>query len=354
MTQLHPPVPMTSNDRQAGAFDDADALASMRAGDHAAFTALTERYRHELRVHCYRMLGSLDDAEDLVQDTLTKAWHHREHFEGRSSIRGWLYRIATNACLDFLGARRHRVLVDDTRSTDALADELPDVPWLQPYPDRWLDAAEPADAGPEGALLTRESVGLAFLVALQLLPPKQRAALILADVVEWSSQEIAELFGGSVASVNAALQRARATLRERAPRRAEATSARAADDTERALLSRYVAAHESFDMNALTKLLREDLRFSMPPHLGHHVGRDTVVAAWTKGGLGSPEFRDFRCVVTRTNRMPAVAIYRRKPNAGSYTPFALDVLELDGDRVAAITTFPLEPLVGHFDLPRSL
>jgi RNA polymerase sigma-70 factor, ECF subfamily len=351
----------------------APTLAAALAGDEAAFTALAERHRRELQVHCYRMLGSFNDSEDMVQETLLRAWRGRQTFQGRSSLRAWLYGIATNACLDFLAENPHRVLAeaDHAGGDRAVAGRAngeaarpqaadapppsPDVPWLQPYPDRLLEAASPREAEPEAAVAVRETIGIAFLVAVQFLPAKPRAALILCDVLDWSAKEAGELLDLSVAAVNSALQRARATLHKRQPERERALKpGHDADEQQRALLERYVAATERGDAAGLAKLLRDDVRFSMPPAPGVHVGRDTVVAAWVKGGFGSDWFGEFRCVRTGANRMPAVACYVRKPGAGSFHPMAIDLLQIEDGLITEITTFPLESMVRTFDLPAKL
>jgi len=338
--------------------DDNDAnnaqLAAALAGDQSLFTTLAERHRRELQVHCYRMLGSFDDAEDLVQETLLKAWRKRETYQGRSSLRAWLYGIATNACLDFLEQNPHRVLVRPDNDVAAPGAERPaEVPWLQPYPDRLLDERASPAAQPDAAFTAKETIRLAFLVAIQFLPPKQRAALILCDVLDWSAQETADLLELSVASTNSALQRARATLQRYRPARERQPEA-APDEEERALLERYVSATERGDVPALTAMLQHDVRFSMPPEPGVYVGRDEVVGGWVKGGFGSAWFGDFRCLLTRANEMPAVACYVRKPGAAHFYPLALDVLRIEDGLIQEITTFPLETKAKMFDLPREL
>ncbi len=240
--------------------EDAAVLAAARAGDEAAFSTLAEGYRRQLKVHAYRMLGSFDDAEDMVQETLLRAWRGRATFEGRSSLRAWLYGIATNACLDFL--RKHQ---DDRKPTAA-----GEVLYLQPFPDRLLE--------------TRENIGLAFLAAIQFLPAKQRAALILCDVLEWSAKEAAELLELTVAAINGALQRARATLRERQPElRPEWKPDVDPGEQQRSLLERIVSATERGDAAGLAGLLQEDVRFSMPPQPGTWTGRDLVVNRGWRG-----------------------------------------------------------------------
>jgi len=329
-----------SMDNSRDARPEAESIVSaVREGDESAFTAVTSRYRRELHLYCYRFLGSFSDAEDMVQETYLRAWRRRESFQGRASLRAWLYAIATNGCLDFLDARAPRVL-----SSDVGDGAPPHVPWLEPYPDRLLE--------PEAIAVARENIELAYLVAIQFLPPKQRAVLILSEVLEWSAKETADLLDLSVGSVTSALQRARATLREHMrPGRPEARAGVDPDEQQRILLGRYVEATERGDVKALADVLRDDLRFSMPPEPGTFVGRDAVVDTWVRGGFGSPTFGEFRCVLTRANRMPAVACYLRRPGETEYRPLALDVLDIEDGLIVEIIAFPLDGRVQDFDLP---
>jgi RNA polymerase sigma-70 factor (ECF subfamily) len=339
-----------------GGADESAIVTAARAGDESAFSALVERYRRELQVHCYRMLGSFDDAEDLVQETFLRAWRKRESFAGRASFRAWLYRIATNACLDFLASDQRRVIPSEAPVANAgVALPPPHIPWLQPYPDRLLEQMAPREAEPDAVVVSKETIELAFLVAIQLLPPKQRAVLILRDVLDWSAKETAELLDTSVASVNSALQRARTTLQAHLPpSRLEWAPNSDPTEEERALLQRYVDASEQGDPGAIAALLHEDVRFSMPPQPDTWVGRDTVVNGWVEGGFGSASFGDFRCVVTRANMMPAVACYHRKPGASEYRAFALDVLRIEDGQIAEITAFDIVPLLDGLGLPPTL
>jgi RNA polymerase sigma-70 factor (ECF subfamily) len=306
--------------------------AAARAGDESAFGELVERYRRELRVHCYRMLGSLEDSEDLVQETFLRAWRKRKSFQGRFTFRAWLYGIATNACLDAL-ARRPRPALS-TQANPA------DIPWLQPYPDRLLEGIAPGDDEPDAVLVDKETIELAFLVAIQHLPPRQRAVLILRDVLGWSAKETAALLEGSVAAVNSALQRARRSLKEHLPpRRSEWAAGSDPTEQERALLQRYMDAHERGDGDALAELLREEARFTMPPEPTLVVGREAIVSFWFEGGFGSDAFGHARCVLTRANMQPAVAIYLRRPGDTEYRAMALDVLRIEAGAVAEVTTF---------------
>jgi RNA polymerase sigma-70 factor (ECF subfamily) len=315
--------------------DPQTMVAAAQAGDEPAFTALVEPHRRELQVHCYRMLGSLEDSEDMVQETFLRAWRARDNFQGRSSFRTWLYRIATNACLDALERR--------PRTAQATAANPADVPWLQPYPDRLLDGIAPSDDEPDAVVVAKETIELAFLVSIQHLPPRQRAVLILRDVLGWSAKETAGLLEASVAAVNSALQRARAALKENLPPRRSEWSARSEpSDEERALLQRYMEASERGDDVALVALLREDARFTMPPQPLVVVGNEEIVASWVEGGFGSESFGDFRCVLTRANMQPAAAFYLRRAGESEYRAFALDVLRIEDGAIAEVTAFGAE------------
>ena len=324
------------------------------SGDETAFAELTRRYRRELHVHCYRMVASFEDAEDLVQETFLRAWQKRATYQGRAPFRAWLYRIATNACLDFLARHERRVV----EITAIGAPYGPDVTlshfeWLQPYPDRLLgDDLVQSDA--DAKVIRRETIELAFLVALQYLPPKQRAVLILRDVLEWSAQETATLLDSSTASINAALQRARATLRRHRPRRDNPSAPQAIGEDEMLLAKRYADATERLDTEALTRLLRDDARFSMPPSPSAYVGNRAIVQACVEGGFGQAPYDDFKCVVTSANRLPAVACYVRQPGDTHYRPFMIDVLRIESGGVAEILAFGLPELLNAFALPNTL
>jgi RNA polymerase sigma-70 factor, ECF subfamily len=325
--------------------------------DESAFAALVEPHRRELQVHCYRMLGSFEDSEDLVQETFLRAWRGRAGFSGgRSSFRAWLYRIATNACLDALRRKPRRVLPQEVvKAADPNVDPAPpaDLPWLQPYPDRLLESIAPAEDEPGAAVVARETIELAFLAAIQHLPPKQRAVLILRDVLDWSAKETASLLESSVASVNSALQRARATLGDRLPeQRTEWAPASGPSPEERELLRRYLDAHERTDADALAELLREDARLTMPPLPTWYEGRDAIVIASRKGF--DPEFGSLRSVVTGANLQPALAHYLRPSGESEYRPLALDVLRIEGGLVAEIFSFVWPELFEAFGLPERL
>ncbi|KOX28069.1 RNA polymerase sigma70 factor [Saccharothrix sp. NRRL B-16348] len=302
------------------------------------FTREAERYRHELRVHCYRLLGSFDEAEDLVQETFLKAWRARDTFEGRSSFRAWLYRIATNACLDVI----------NRRPAHGVTDEMPaaDVPWLQPFPDALLDAE------PDVEVVARETIELAFLAAVQHLPAKQRAVLVLRDVLGWPASETAALLEDSVPAVNSALQRARVTMRKHLPpRRADWTGE--PNPREKAVVRKLVEATERCDLELMASALREDVTWTMPPQPEWHVGRDTMIDIWTPVMVGPEAFGEWKVLETRANRQPALANYARKPGEEHFRPVALDVLRIEDGEIAEIITFGSDrfPLFG---LPATL
>jgi RNA polymerase sigma-70 factor (TIGR02960 family) len=296
--------------------------------DRASFSAHVERYRRELHVHCYRMLGSFEESEDLVQETFLRAWRRRQTFEGRSSLRAWLYKIATNACLDALDKRPRTVSANG------------EVLWIQPYPDELLEELVGAGDDPEATVVSKETIELAYLVAIQRLVPLQRAVLILRDVLGLSAKETASVLETSVPAVNSALQRARAAMGDHLPgRREEWPSGTDATAAERELLDRYVEYSEGPDPIALKRLLSEDVRFSMPPQPGLWEGRDEVFQSWIDGGFGSESFGSLRCLVTRANRQPAVANYVRQPGDDRYSPLALDVVRIVDGEVADIVVF---------------
>ncbi|MET9726809.1 sigma-70 family RNA polymerase sigma factor [Streptomyces zaomyceticus] len=316
----------------------------------AATTEELDKYRRELTGYCYRMLGSSFEAEDAVQDTMVRAWKAIDSFEGRSSLRSWLYRIATNVCLDALNAGNRRARPMDLTSATPVAQaqlvKQPEITWLEPVPD---GRVLPSVADPAETAVSRETVRLAFVAALQHLPPKQRAVLILREVLAWKASEVAELLDTSVASVNSALQRARATLAEQAP--AASDTANPLDEEQKALLERYVAAFEGYDMKALTALLHEDATMSMPPYDLWLQGHDDIVG-WM---LGVGEVcAGSKLVPTVANGSPAFAQYHPDP-AGGFSPWALIVLELREGKVAGMDFFlDTERWFPLFDLPARL
>jgi RNA polymerase sigma-70 factor (ECF subfamily) len=327
-------------------------VAALRSGDEAVFAALTEPYRRQLHLHCYRMLGSFDDAEDLVQETLLRAWRGRAGFEGRSMIRTWLYRIATNACLDFLESRSRRL--QEIESPQAA--ESPYAA-LQPYPDRLLDQVASSDAEPDALVIARETIELAYLAAIQHLPPRQRAILILRDALGWSAKETAHLLDDSVAAVNSSLHRARSLMRTRLPRqRLEWSAAVKPTTAETRLLERYMDATDRADVAALTALLREEARLTMPPYPTWFQGRDQIATAFELStNPGSPAYLgQFRTLATAANRQPAVAGYVRRPGDTEFRALGLDVLRLDGDLVIEITRFVRTDFFSAFALPPTL
>jgi RNA polymerase sigma-70 factor, ECF subfamily len=336
---------------------DDTVVAAARAGDESAFAALVERHRRELRVHCYRMLGSYDEAEDQVQETFLRAWKNLDAFEGRSSLRAWLYRIATNACLDVLDHQSRRVLPNHVTPPAHPSEALPprtDIAWLQPFPDRLWEPVAPGDAEPDAVAVTRETIELMFLAAIQHLPPRQRAVLILRDVLGWPAKQTAEHLNSSVASVNSALQRARATLKEHLPeRRLEWAPSAEPTERERAVLRRYMAAVEHADLTAVAGLLAEDVRTTMPPYPVWSQGREAVMAAFSASwDAGSPHYVGrFRMVATRANGHPAAAAYLRAPGDAVFRAAAIAVLRVEGDRIAEITAFHDPGLFAAFGLP---
>jgi RNA polymerase sigma-70 factor (ECF subfamily) len=317
------------------------------------FRELTEKHRRELTVHCYRMLGSLADAEDMLQETLLRAWRGIAGFEGRSSLRTWLYRIATNTCLDALAQRKRRALPSTSGVPGDPAAPLPapatDLAWIGPLPDQLL--AGGAERGPEARYSERESVALAFVTTLQTLPARQRSALLLRDVIGFSADETGEILGLSTAAVNSALQRARRSLEEQAGADSKAAFP-TDDDATRHLLERFVRAWEAADVSELVALLREDAVFSMPPLPLFFQGRESIRAFLSSFIFASD--RSFRVVSARANGQPAVAIYQRD-EAGRYRPAALDVLCVDGAAISAIHAFLVigdhAPSFSRFGLP---
>jgi RNA polymerase sigma-70 factor (TIGR02960 family) len=295
----------------------------------AEFAGLAERHRRELHVHCYRMLGSFEDAEDTVQETFLRAWRRRETYEGRASFRAWLYRIATNASLDLLAQRR---------PTPASGGE---VPWLQPYPDRLLDELADETEDPETAVLAQETIELAYVVAVQHLAPRPRAVLILRDVLGWPARDVADLLGDSVNSVNSALQRARAGMREHLPADRQdwtgGTSGAGSDEAARELVRRFTEATVATDIDAIAAMLRPDVRSSMPPTPGLRVGRDAVLADWVADGFADLE--GLRAVPTAVNRQPAIAFYLWRADAAAYLPLTIDVLRVADGAVADVVIF---------------
>jgi RNA polymerase sigma-70 factor (ECF subfamily) len=309
-----------------------------------------EQHRVELTGYCYRMLGSAFEAEDAVQETLLRAWRGFDRFEGRAAFRSWLYRIATNVCFDMLNGRERRARPMDlgpAREPEAAnLNTLPEATWIQPMPDGLVVP----DGDPADMAVARETIRLAFVAALQHLPPRQRAVLILCEVLRWQATEVAELLGSSVASVNSALQRARATIEASDLRVGD--PAASMDAATRALLDRYVAAFEQYDMEALTSLIKEDATQSMPPFDLWLRGRDDILTWWFGPGIGC---RDSRVVPTMAaNGSPAYGQYKPDP-AGGHEPWALQVLEVSAGTIVEFTFFlDTETLFPLFGLPAHL
>jgi RNA polymerase sigma-70 factor (TIGR02960 family) len=327
-------------------------LERARAGDEDAFRELTEPHRRELQLHCYRILGSLQDAEDMVQETLLAAWRGLGAFEGRASLRSWLYRIATNRCLNALRARSRRPREvpamgespEPTRRTEPL--------WLEPYPDVLLGDLPDLSPGPAARYEARESIELAFIAALQGLPPRQRVALVLHDVLGFRTAEVAEMLDTSEASIKGALQRARATVRERLPAAGRERAPRPDSSRERQLVGRFADAVHSGDIDEIVALLTDDALLTMPPQPLEYQGHDAIAAFLRHRAelRGAP----LRAVATRANGQPAFGCYLPDAHAPIAHAYGLIVLTLEGDGIAAITWFADTALFAHFGLPRTL
>jgi RNA polymerase sigma-70 factor (TIGR02960 family) len=288
------------------------------------FAQVTERHRRALHVHCYRMLGSFEEAEDAVQETMLRAWRARDSFNGEQP-RAWLYRIATNACLDAIRARKRR---------PQAMTSFDQMPWLQPYPDQMLDEIAPGEDEPDAVLVARETIELAFLAVIQLLPPRQRAVLIMRDVLEWSAAETAEALEMSVAGVNSALQRAMATLRDQ-PEERFARRTTEPSEEENELLRRFIEAHERADFAGQAELLREDVLVTMPPAPLRYQGLAEIAGLQER----AKTMGEWRLVPIVANRMPAAASYLRAPGDDAFRAFKIDVLRVEDGRIAEITTF---------------
>jgi RNA polymerase sigma-70 factor, ECF subfamily len=322
-----------------------------------AFERLAKPFRREIKLHCYRMLGSLHDAEDLVQETYLRAWRSFEGFEG-GSFRAWLYRIATNACLDALASRKHaQRLLPDQRApaSTQMPDGTPatDVAWLEPYPDSNLEGIADEAPNPEARYTSREAVQLAFVAAIQELPPRQRAALLLCDVLGWAAAEAATLLGGSIASINSALQRARDTLAKRYPDGRPLEPSRPSA-TQQRLLDRYLRAWERLDLDDFVALLKEDATYTMPPTPQWYAGRRAILTffewAWKA-------YDGFRMVPTGANSQPAFAAYSRSTAGAPWAAHSIHVLSLEREAISALTLFykPTSPgLLDAFGLPLTL
>jgi RNA polymerase sigma-70 factor (ECF subfamily) len=333
-----------------------DLLEAARMRDRDAFQQLVEPHRPELRLHCYRMLGSYDDAEDLVQETFLRAWRAVDRFEGRASVRGWLYRIATNTCLNAIESRATaRRVLPEAMGPPAVEPPGPepatDVAWLQPYPDAALEGVPDTAPGPDARYEMREAVRLAFVAAIQHLPPRQRAVLLLRDVVGWSAAETAQELDVSVMSVNSALVRARATVERRFPDGRPGALA-PEDERQRELVDRYVEVWDTLDLDGLVALLREDAFIAMPPWLQWYAGRDAIraffAAIWRPD---RPAADRRRLVPTGANAQPAFGVYRPAGAGGRLVGDGIQVLTVRQGALASITHFRDPRLLAAFGLP---
>jgi RNA polymerase sigma-70 factor, ECF subfamily len=346
---------MTMAMTSTGSLQERELRDAARGGDEGAFRRIVDSHRAELHSHCYRMLGSLHDAEDALQDTFLRAWRGLPEFRGRSSLRSWLYRIATNTCLDAIKRRPKRVLPVDYGPASAPSTEagepLVESVWIEPYPDEEL-GSEDGYAAPEARYEQREALELAFVAALQHLPATQRAVLILREVLGFSAREVSETLETTVAAVNSALQRARKTVDARLPEQSQQATLRSlGDERMRELVESYIDAWARGDVDAVAALLAEDATFSMPPWASWWRGRETIAGFATSAQEACPETR---AVPTRANGQPAVAYYSRDAETGRYMPSAIDVLALEGALIKDITAFILPELFPHFGLPAEL
>ena len=321
--------------------EERELLKSARQGNEGAFQHLVELHRGELHAHCYRMLGSVHDAEDALQEALLRAWRAIGRFEGRSSLRSWLYRIATNACLDIIGRRPKRVLpIDYEPAADPHTppgQPVTESVWIEPYPDEML-GLEDGYASPDASYEQREAIELAFVAALQHLPPNQRAVLILREVLGFSAKEVAESLDTSVASVNSAMQRARAAVDERVPEQSQQQTLRTlGDDGVRELVERYVDAWDRNDVQAFASMLAEDATFTMPPLATWYQGRKGI-SIWATNSPMSGDWR-WKSILVRANGQPALGFYAWYEEEQTYRAFALNVLTLRGDQVSDVTAF---------------
>jgi RNA polymerase sigma-70 factor (ECF subfamily) len=333
----------------------ATVLDAARGRDRDAFQQLVEPYRPELRLHCYRMLGSYDDAEDLVQETFLRAWRAVDRFEGRASVRSWLYRIATNACLNAIASRNSaRRLLPDAAGPPAVempgGEPVTEIPWLEPYPDAALEGVPDTAPGPDARYEMREAVQLAFVAALQHLPPRQRAVLLLRDVMGWAAAETAQLLDTSATAVNSALLRARATIERRFPDGRPGVLP-PPDEHQHELLERYLRAWHAADVDGLVALLREDALVTMPPWPHWYAGRDAIrtFLTWVWHDPRGPRHR---LVPTAANGQPAFAVYRRDHD--SLEAHAIQVVTIRGGAFAVLTMFRDPRLFEAFGLPATL
>jgi RNA polymerase sigma-70 factor (ECF subfamily) len=299
------------------------------------------------------MLGSLQDAEDAVQETLLRAWRYRGSLKEGAPLRPWLYRVATNVCLDAIARDERRAVLGRAAADDGWAGKPEDVVWLRPIPDSVLDPLISPEGTPEAMTLTRETIEIAFLTVIQLLTPQQRAALILCDVLEWSAKDAAELLDISVSALNSTVQRARVRLRERLSHKPAWPATVDASAAERDLLKKYVEASEAADFRAFESIIRADAIFRMPPDTSTAAGRDAMFTLWIEGGFGSERFGRLRCVVTHANLQPAVACYVCRPGDSVWRALALEVLRIEDGLIVEIVVFPPDVFPG-FRLPMTM
>jgi RNA polymerase sigma-70 factor, ECF subfamily len=336
--------------------DPAYTLEAAKGGNPDAFSQLTEPYRLELRAHCYRVLGSLEDAEDLVQETFLRAWRRLETFEGRASFRAWLYKIATNACLDALEHLPRRTLPleeEDAGGRVAAGQALDSEPaWIEPIPDTWVAASS---TGPEARYDAYESVSLAFLVALQILPPRQRTALVLADVMDWGIAEIADVLGISSSASTSLLHRARETMKQRNQAgKLYLSRIRFPDDQTRQILDRYARAWESADLNGIISMLADDAIFPMPPMLAGALRKPAMIKLYQEGIFAGDANGRWKLVPIHANGLPGFAFYRLDEATRQYGAYCLQVLMIENELVTNVTTFGFPALFPYFGLPASL
>jgi RNA polymerase sigma-70 factor, ECF subfamily len=332
-----------------------DLLDAARDGDDHAFRRLLDAHHSELHAHCYRMLGSVHDAEDALQDALLRAWRGLARLEDRGSLRPWLYRIATNTCLDVIAKRPRRVLPIDygppSDPGEESAEPLPESTWVEPYPDERV-GVEDGYAAPEARYERREAVELAFIAALQHLPAKQRAVLILREVLGFSAREVANALDTTVASVNSALQRARKAVDERLPERSQQATLRAlGDERVTEIVERFIEAFEGGDVDAILAMLAEDATFAMPPYPDWCRGREAIGDSWLMPGGPPPRLR---YIPTRANGQLALGTYAIDDESRKFLPIALDVLTLRHDRLAEVLAFRDTETFSRFGLPDSL
>ena len=340
--------------RTASPPDERELLRRAREDGEGAFRALIEPHHASLHAHCYRMLGSVHDADDALQDALLRAWRGLARFEGRSAVRTWLHTIATNACLDLIGRRPKRVLPMDygppAAGPDSDSASAPAAVWIEPYPDELLDAGD--GAAPEARYEEREAIELAFIAALQHLPARQRAALILRDVLGFRAREVAEALEVSPAAVNSALQRARKSIDERLPARSQQATMRSLGDSRvREIVERFVDAFERGEVGAILELLAEDATFEMPPYTAWSDGRGRVGESWLMPEGPPPRLR---YLATGANAQPAAAAYVLRPGSDRYVPLALDALALAEGGISRIVAFRGTDVFERFGLPPAL